>query len=257
MCALLFAGRGFAAQARPRAERPEIRIAAAADLQFVMRELSEQYEKQSGAKLSVTYGSSGNFFSQIENGAPFDLFFSADIAYPEKLEAAALAEPGTLCKYAIGRIVIWLPSGSTVNVEEERWDALLNSRVTKIAVANPEHAPYGKAAVTALKGAGIYDRIQEKLIYGESILQAAQFVQSGNAQAGIIALSLAISPAMRDGRYWEIPEHFHSPIEQAAILLKNSKNKETAGDFLTFVKSDRGQEILRKHGFPRAAGVEK
>ncbi len=232
-----------------RAQGREIRIAAAADLKFAMEELSENCEKQTGTKVTVTYGSSGNFFSEIENGAPFDLFFSADIEYPRKLEAAGFAEPGTLYEYAVGRIVIWTPSDAKVDVAKQGWKSLLDASVEKIAIANPEHAPYGRAAVAALQKAGIYESVKNKLVYGENISQAAQFIQSGNAQAGIVALSLAVSPAMRDGKRWEIPADMHPALEQGAVLLKGAKNKEAARAFLEFVKSAVGRAVLAKYGF--------
>jgi molybdate transport system substrate-binding protein len=227
----------------------EITVAAAADLKFAMTDVAGQYEKQTGHKVNVTYGSSGNFFSQLENGAPFDLFFSADIDYARKLDAAGLAEPGTLYLYAIGRIAIWAPPDSKVDVTALGWKALLDQRVQKIAIANPEHAPYGRAAVAAMQKAGIFDQVKSKLVYGDNISQAAQFVQSGSAQAGIVALSLAISTAMKDGRRWDIPEDMHPPIEQAAILMKNANNKEAARAFLDFVKTDGARATLAKYGF--------
>jgi molybdate transport system substrate-binding protein len=231
------------------ASAQEVRVAAAADLKFAMQDVAAQFEKQSGTKLDVTYGSSGNFFSQLQNGAPFDLFFSADIDYPRKLDAAGLAEPGTLYEYAVGRIAIWTPSDAKVDVTRLGWKTLLDPSVQKISIANPEHAPYGRAAVSALQKAGIYEQVKPKLVYGENISQAAQFVQSGNAQAGIVALSLAISPGMKEGKRWEIPADMHPPIEQAAILLKAAKNKEAARAFLEFVKSEPGRATLAKYGF--------
>jgi molybdate transport system substrate-binding protein len=239
----------FLAHHDVRAQGKEIRIAAAADLKFAMGELSEKFETQTGTKVNVTYGSSGNFFSQMQNGAPFDLFFSADIEYPRKLEAAGLAEPGTLYEYAVGRIVIWAPADVKVDVAKQGWNALLDASVEKIAIANPAHAPYGRAAVAALQKAGIYESMKAKLVYGENISQAAQFVQSGNAQAGIVALSLAVSPAMREGKRWEIPAEMHPAIEQGAIVLKGAKNKDAARAFLKFVKSEAGRTILMKSGF--------
>jgi molybdate transport system substrate-binding protein len=239
----------FSVQCELLAEGQEIRVAAASDLKFAMAELAKNFEKQTGTRVSVTYGSSGNFFSQIQNGAPFDLFFSADIEYPRKLEAAGFAEPGTLYEYAVGRLAIWMPPDAKVNVTKLGWQALLDASVQKIAIANPEHAPYGRAAVAALQREGIYESMKAKLVFGENISQAAQFVQSGNAQAGIIALSLAISPAMRDGKRWEIPADMHPAIEQGAIVLKNAKNRDTARAFLEFVKSEAGRSILAKFGF--------
>lgn len=232
-----------------RAVGQEIRIAAAADLKFAMADLAAQFQKQTGTKVDATYGSSGNFFAQIQNGAPFDLFFSADIEYPRKLDSSGLGEPGTLYEYAVGRIVIWTPPDSQIDVPKQGWKALLDPRVQKIALANPEHAPYGRAAVAALRKAGIYEQVAAKLVYGENIAQAAQFVQSGNAQAGIVALSLAISPAMNGGRRWEIPADMHPPIEQGAIVLKHASNKSAARSFLDFVKGPAGRATLAKYGF--------
>jgi len=226
-----------------------VKVAAAADLKFAMTELAAQFEKQSGAKLDVTYGSSGNFLTQIQNGAPFDLFFSADSEYPKNLEAAGLTEPGTLREYAVGHIVIWTPSGSQINVPKDGWKSLLDQRVKKIAIANPEHAPYGRAAVAATKKAGIYEQVKDKLVYGENISQAAEFVQSGNAQVGIVALSLTMSPAMKNGNKWEIPADSYPPIKQAVVLLKASRNKDAARRFLDFVSGPQGREVLQRFGF--------
>jgi molybdate transport system substrate-binding protein len=234
---------------RVDAQSKEVRVAAAADLKFAMGELAVLFEKQTGTKVDATYGSSGNFYSQLQNGAPFDLFFSADIEYPRKLEEAGLAEPGTLYEYAVGRIVIWTSADSKLDATKLGWKTLLDPRVEKIAIANPEHAPYGRAAVAALQKAGIYEPVKAKLVYGENISQAAQFVQSGNAQAGIVAMSLAVSPAMRDGERWEIPAEMHPPIEQGAVILKDAQNKESARVFLEFVKKEAGRAILAKYGF--------
>lgn len=230
-------------------EQKAVRIAAAADLRFAMEELSRGFESKMGAKVDVTVGSSGNFFAQIQSGAPFDLFFSADMDYPKKLEASGFAEPGTLYEYAFGAIVIWTPANSPLDVATDKWNALLDARVRKIAIANPSLAPYGRAAVAALQKAGIYEQVKSKLVFGENISQAAQFVQSGNAQAGIIAHALALSPGMKDGKIWEIPQEMHPPIEQGAVVAKSAKNKAAALEFLNFVRSARGREILEKYGF--------
>lgn len=232
----------------------EVRVAAAADSKFAMAQLAEQFEKETGTIVNVTYGSSGNFFSQILNGAPFDLFFSADVEYATRLAARGFAERGTLYTYAVGQIVIWMPSGTKLDLTKQGWNALLDASIQKIAIANPEHAPYGRAAVAALQKAGIYEQVKSKLVYGENISQAAQFVQSGNAQAGIIARSLALSPGMRDGKTRGIPAEMHPPIEQAAIMLSGAKNKKAARAFLDFVKSAEGREILLKYGFTFPAG---
>jgi molybdate transport system substrate-binding protein len=205
--------------------------------------------------VDVSYGSSGNFFSQLQNGAPFDLFFSADIEYPRKLETVGIAEPGTLYEYAVGRIAIWMPENTKVDLPRQGWKALLEASVQKIAIANPEHAPYGRAAVAAMQKAGIYEQVKAKLVYGENISQAGQFVQSGNAQAGIVAVSLAVSPGMSAGKRWDIPADLHPPIEQAAIAIKNARNKDEARAFLQFVKSEAGRAIFAKYGFALPATV--
>jgi molybdate transport system substrate-binding protein len=229
--------------------QPRLRIAAAADLQSAMDELAKQFEQQTHMKLDLTYGSSGNFFSQILNGAPFDLFFSADLQYPQKLAEAKLVEPATLYKYALGQIVLWAPADANIEVAKLHWNSLLDRSVQKIAIANPQHAPYGRAAISALQKAGIYDKVRDKLVFGENVSQAAQFVQSGNAQVGIIARSLVLSPAMRTGKYWDVPAGTFPLIEQAAVVLKNSVNKQEARAFLEFVRSAAGRAILAKYGF--------
>jgi molybdate transport system substrate-binding protein len=241
----LLAGPSHAAAA----QKQGVRVAAAADLKFAMAELSSRFESATEKRIEVTYGSSGNFFAQLQNGAPFDLFFSADIEYPRKLEAAGFAEPETLYQYAVGRIVIWAPPGTKLDVAKLGWQALLDPQVQRISIANPEHAPYGRAAVAAMQKAGVYEQAKAKLVFGENISQAAQFVQSGNAQVGIVALSLAVSPAMKNGKSWEIPADLHPPIEQGAIVLKDARNKEAARAFLNFVKSKAGRDILAKYGF--------
>jgi molybdate transport system substrate-binding protein len=241
---------------RPAQAAQDIRVAAAADLKFALDELGTRYEKQTGRKIDVSYGSSGNLLAQIQNGAPFDVFLSADIEYPRKLEAAGLAEPGTLYAYALGRIVIWMPADTRVDLAELGWKALLDPSVQKIAIGNPEHAPYGRAAVAALHSAGIYEQVRAKLVYGENIAQAAQFVASGNAQAGILALSLAISPPMREGKSWEIPAKMHPPIEQAAVIPKSAKDKDGARAFLIFLKSAEARKILETYGFSVPASAQ-
>ncbi len=230
-------------------QQTPLRVAAAADLQFALKDIGQQYEHQTGHKVEITFGSSGNFFAQIQNGAPFDIFFSADIEYPTRLRQSNLIEPQSLMKYGVGRIVVWIPAGSKIDLAGQKWNALLDSSVQTIAIANPEHAPYGRAAVEALKHAGIYEKIQSKLVFGENISQAAQFVQSGNAQAGIIALSLAVSPAMKTGQRWGVPIDQYAPIEQAAVILKSARDKESARAFLAFVSSDAGQRTLVNYGF--------
>src|SRR6266403_2943172 len=199
------------------AQKKQIRVAAAADLQTVMPEIAKAYENRSGTSVEVVYGSSGNFYAQIQNGAPLDVFFSADKEYPRKLEESGFTEPHTAAIYGVGKIVLWMPASAKCDPERDGWQCLQDSSVKKIAIANPAHAPYGRAAVAALQKAGIYDAVKAKLVLGENISQAAQFVQSGNAEAGIIANSLTLSSALQGGKKWVIPAEFYPRIEQTVV----------------------------------------
>jgi len=235
-----------------------LRIAAASDLQFALPDLAAEYEKQTGAKLAITYGSSGNFFAQIQNGAPFDLFLSADVSYPHKLVVAQLADVSSLEIYAVGRLVLWLPPDSPLD-PSAGLKILLDPRIQKIAIANPDHAPYGRAAVAVLRDAGLYDQLKPKLVFGENISQAAQFAQSGSAQAALLAHSLTFSPAMKSGKFWTIPADKYPPVEQAAVLLTASSSKQAAMSFLAFLKAPAARATLERYGFflPPAAPATK
>jgi molybdate transport system substrate-binding protein len=227
----------------------ELNVAAAADLQFAMQDITARFQKETGKMVSPTYGSSGNFFQQIQNGAPFDVFFSANLDYAKKLEDAGLTVPGTYYAYAKGKLVIWVPNESKIDLNSGL-KALLDPSVKKIAVANPEHAPYGKAAVAALEKENIYEKAKDKLVLGENISQAASFVVSGAADIGIVALSLALSPNMQGkGRYADIPVADYPPIEQACVILKSSKNQEEAKEFVSFVKTPAITNVLKLYGF--------
>jgi molybdate transport system substrate-binding protein len=231
------------------ASADEITIAAASDLNFAMKELVIEYEKASGYRVKLSLGSSGNFYAQIQNGAPFDLYFSADIGYPKKLEEAGLTVPGSLYRYAVGRIVLWTGNGSGLDVTRGL-DVLRAPNIKKIAIANPKHAPYGRAAVASMEHFKIYEEVKDKLVLGENISQAAQFIESGACEIGIVALSLALAPAMKaSGSYWEIPSDAHPPLEQGAVILKSSTRQEAAKQFLEFIKGSQGQEIMKRYGF--------
>ncbi|MGC2645412.1 MAG: molybdate ABC transporter substrate-binding protein, partial [Candidatus Sulfotelmatobacter sp.] len=207
--------------------------------------------------VKATYGSSGNFLQQIQNGAPFDVFFSANLDYPKKLEAAGLTERGSYSEYARGKIVIWVPSSSKIDLSPGV-RALLDPSVKKIAIANPLHAPYGQAAVAAVKHENIYDKVKDKFVLGENISQTASFVVSGAADIGIVALSLALSPNMRDkGRYVEVPTTDYPPIEQACVMLRSSKNKKVAEQFVAFVKTPAIRDVLRSYGFDLPGDLSK
>ncbi|MBI3356890.1 MAG: molybdate ABC transporter substrate-binding protein [Nitrospirae bacterium] len=231
------------------AQAEEITIAAASDLNFAFKELITEYEKATGNHVKLSLGSSGNFFSQIQNGAPFDLYFSADIGYPRKLEAAGLTIPGSLYRYAVGRIVLWTGAAARLDVSKG-FEVLRDPRIKKVAIANPKHAPYGRAAVSAMQHFNVYESVKNRLILGENISQAAQFVESGACDIGIVALSLAMAPAMKaHGTYWEIPAEAHPPIEQGAAILRSSDHQEAARQFLEFMRGDKGREIMTSYGF--------
>jgi molybdate transport system substrate-binding protein len=226
-----------------------IRVAAAADLQFAMQDIAAEFQNETGKNVQVIYGSSGNFFQQLQNGAPFDIFFSANLDYAKRLEAAGLTEPGSYYQYAKGKIVIWVPNESRLDLKPGL-EALLDPSIKKIAVANPQHAPYGQAAVAAMQKEGVYDKVKSKLVLGENISQTASFVISGSADVGILALSLALSPNMKDkGRYAEIAADEYPPIEQACVILSSSKSKEAARQFLQFIKTPAMGKLLEKYGF--------
>lgn len=227
----------------------EITVAAAADLQFAFQDVAARFQKDTGHSVKLIFGSSGNFFAQIQNGAPFDIFFSADIGYPQKLETAALTEPGTLYEYATGKIVLLVPKTSALDLKRGL-PVLLDPTVKKIAIANPEHAPYGRAAVAALQHEKLYDQASPKFVLGENISQTATFVVSGSADVGIVALSLALAPSMKEkGNYVAIPDDEYPPIRQAAVILKSSQQKEMARQFLAFLKKPEIVSLLKTYGF--------
>ena len=229
-----------------------VTVAAASDLTYAMNEIAGNFEKATGCTVRLSMGSSGNFLTQIENGAPFDVFFSADVAYPKKLEAEGLAAPGSTYVYAIGKIVLWTRNDSRVDVGKG-FSALRDPAVRKIAIANPAHAPYGRAAEEALRHSGVYEAVKGRLVLGENISQAAEFVESGNADAGILALSLVVSPAMKDkGRAWNIPENLYAPIEQGAVAVRAAANPQGARQFLDYIKLDATVALLERYGFALA-----
>jgi len=233
------------------AQQPQLNIAAASDLKFALTDLASTYEKQSNVKINLTFGSSGNFFAQIQNGAPFDIFFSADSDYPRKLNEAGLVLPNSADSYAIGKLILWSPANSKLNPEKSGWQSLLDPSVQKIAVANPDHAPYGRAAAEALKNSGLYEKIKSKLVFGENISQTAQFVQSGNVEIGILAASLVHSPAFASGHSWQIPQNQYTPLLQSFVVLKACTNKDAALAFLAYIKSPAARAILEKYGFAK------
>lgn len=233
----------------PAVQGEELLIAAAADLNYAFKDLVSEFERQSGEHVKLSLGSSGNFYSQISNGAPFDLYFSADIGYPKKLIQEGLAVPNSLYQYATGRIVLWVPKGSKLDVTKGM-DVLLDPSINKIAIANPKHAPYGRAAVSALEYFKLCDRVKDKFVLGENVSQTAQFAQSGAADIGIIALSLALAPSVRSvGSHWLIPQEAHPRIDQGAAIVKASKNQDGGRKFLEFLQTPAARTVMKRYGF--------
>jgi molybdate transport system substrate-binding protein len=226
----------------------DITVAAASDLNDAIKEIISVYEADSGNHVRLTLGSSGNFFAQIANGAPFDVFLSADAEYPRQLEKAGLTQPGTISIYAIGQIAVWVPRSSKVDVQKLGMKALMEPSIRKISIANPEHAPYGRAAVAAMERASVYSAVRSKLVLGENVSQAAQFVQSGAADVGVVALSVCMSAAMKKaGRHWVVPRDMYPRMEQAAVLLKRAGPE--ARQFHEMVRSATARKIFEKYGF--------
>jgi molybdate transport system substrate-binding protein len=235
---------------RCQAADREINVAAAADLSVVLQEVAANYEKQSGVKVKLSFGASGALTQQIQNGAPFDVFLSADMDYPRQLISAGLAESDSLYRYAVGRLVLWVPKDSPLDVDGRGIDVLLDPSVRKIAIANPQHAPYGKAAIATLEHYGLNEKLRYKLVIGENIAQAAQFVESGNAQAGFVALAHASAPSMQGkGKYWIVPGDAYPPLDQGVVMISSSPHKPEAKAFLEYLRSADFAASFKRFGF--------
>jgi len=229
------------------AHAEKITVAAAADLKFAMDEIVIGFKKNhSGDEVQVVYGSSGKFHTQIQQGAPYDLFFSADISFPRELAKQGQAA-SEVTPYAVGRIVLW---SAEMDATKMTLATLSDSKIAKIAIANPKHAPYGKRAEEALQSTGLLEKVQPKLVFGENISQAAQYVLSGNAQVGIIALSLVLNSELsKRGGYFLIPDTLHNPLEQGFIITKLGASKPLAKIFADFMGSKDARSIMTKYGF--------
>ncbi|MEI5583856.1 MULTISPECIES: molybdate ABC transporter substrate-binding protein [unclassified Agromyces] len=228
----------------------EVRVAAASDLKFALDEVVDLLDvTHPEVEVTTSYGSSGTFLSQISNGAPFDVFLSADLAYPRRLVEQGLAAEGDLFPYAVGRLVLWAGDDSPLD-PSEGLAALASPDVRHVAIANPEHAPYGVAAVEALRSAGVLEAVEPKLVYGENVAQAAEFVQSGNADAGIVALSLVRSDPLRDVGAWiELPLDAYPRLDQGGVVLGSARDPVAARAVREALLSPEGAEILSRHGF--------
>jgi molybdate transport system substrate-binding protein len=244
VCALLLA---YSLLVSASAHAEKITVAAASDLKFAMDEIVAAFEKANvGDKVSVVYGSSGQFHTQIQQGAPYDLFFSADIAFPRELLNAGFAA-SEVKPYAFGRIVLW---SASIDASKLTLASLADPKIARVAIANPKHAPYGQRAEEALRATGVWEKVEPKLVLGENIAQTAQFVETGNAQVGIIALALALNPDLsRKGAYWLIPDNLHKPLEQGFIVTKRAAGNALAKQFADYMSSKSARTVMTKYGF--------
>src|SRR5262249_14849391 len=230
--------------------RGRVRVAAAADLNVALGEIVARFSATHNADVSVSYGSSGTFYAQLLNQAPFDMYLSADMDYPRQLASRGLTIAGSEFTYAFGRLVLWVPSSSSLDIEHEGLQVLAGASVVHVAVANPDHAPYGRAAIAALKAAGVHDRVQPKLVFGENVAQALQFAQSGAADAAIVALSLALAPSLDTrGRFVDVPADLYPRIEQGGAILKWAADVDAARALRAFIVADEGRAILKQYRF--------
>jgi molybdate transport system substrate-binding protein len=233
-----------------------VRVAAASDLKFVLDDIVARLARRGPPiRIEPVYGSSGAFHAQLVQRAPFDLYLSADIEHPRDLVGRGLADGRDLFTYAVGRLVVWIPRASPLPIERDGIRVLLAAR--RIAVANPRHAPYGRAAEAAMRTAGIWEAVHSRLVLGETVAQAAQFVQSRAADAGLIARSLAVAPPMRGaGRYWDVPAAHHPPILQGGLVLRKAVERDGAAEVRDFLQSDEGRRLLQSSGFDLPRGDE-
>jgi molybdate transport system substrate-binding protein len=226
------------------ATRDELTVAAASDLTPAFEEIGREFESANKTKVVFMFGSTGMLTRQIEHGAPVDLFAAANVSYIDELDQKGLIIPDTKATYARGRITMWTPDESPLRLQSI--NDLARPEVMRIAIANPDHAPYGLAAKQALQSAGVWERVQPKLVYGDNIRQTLQYAQTGNVEVAIVALSLSIPS---HGRWQLIPEELHQPIDQGLGVLKTTGNEQAARAFAAFISSPQGRAILKKYGF--------
>jgi molybdate transport system substrate-binding protein len=230
----------FVACTKSDGEARVLKVAAAADLAIAFKEVGEAFEKHRGVKTVFTFGSTGLLSKQIAEGAPFDVFAAANVSFVDDLAKNSHVLPDTKTAYARGRIVVWTQTA------KRSLATLADDDIKKVAIANPEHAPYGRAAEQAMRSAGVYDRVKPKLVFGENVQQALQFAESGNADAAVVALSLALHAK---GHHELVDEALHEPIDQAMAVCSITKLRDDATAFVKFVESSEGRAVMTRHGF--------
>jgi len=227
---------------KPAGETLEIRVAAASDLTRAFEEMASAYEKKSGKKLKLTFGSTGQLSKQIIDGAPFEVFAAANVSFVDEVIEKAGCDADTRALYALGRIVVFTKDGGKVTDLAE----LTDPRFKKIAIANPEHAPYGKAAKEALQSKGVWDQVEKRIVQGENVSQTLQYAETGNADVAIVALSIAMGAK---GEYTLIDDKLHQPLNQALVVCAKGDRAAPAKEFAAFVNSPDGREVMKRYGF--------
>jgi molybdate transport system substrate-binding protein len=237
-------------EARAGEPRRTLSVAAAANLKGAADELKRAFEAtHPGVDVVLSFGASGSFFAQLENGAPVDVFLSADREYPAKVVEAGLAAAADERIYAVGKLVAWLPPGSTLDLEGRGLAALAGPAVRRVAIANPAVAPFGRATMAALQAAGVADAVKEKLVLGTSVAQVAQFASTGAADVAFLPLSLALARELASGRVVPVPETLYPRIEQSGVVLARAKEPALARAFLAFITGAEGRAILQRFGY--------
>lgn len=246
-CGLLLPG----CQPLPPTQKPvTITVSAAADLTYAFTEIGRQFEAETGHKVVFNFGSTGQLSQQIEQGAPVDLFAAANVSYIEELERKGLILPGTRQLYARGRITLWTRADSPLQIT--RVEDLVRPEIMRIAIANPDHAPYGVAAREAMQTAGVWGAVQPKLVFGENVRQTLQYAETGNVDVAIVALSLSVPAAAAEGgagRWVLIPDELHQPIDQALAVIKGTQHEAASRAFAAFINGPQGRPVMRKYGF--------
>ncbi|MCT8139279.1 molybdate ABC transporter substrate-binding protein [Anaerobacillus sp. CMMVII] len=228
----------------PKSEEIEITVAAASDLSLAFTEVGEIFEQETGIKITFSFGSTGQLADQIEHGAPFDVFAAANISFVDNLREKGLVNPETQMTYAFGRIGLTTLLDSPLNIET--LEDLAKPEVIKIAIANPDHAPYGLAAKQALETLGLWEQIEEKLVYGKNISETLTFIETGNVEAGIVALSLYNKEKVN---FHLIDEDLHAPLEQSIAVINRTNQEQAALDFINFILGPIGKPIMESYGF--------